>query len=141
MTTQAGQRATLRCVRRHLFPGGHLILDLFDPNFELLFGAARLPPREARDPRTGHVVRRTVEARNTDPLRQTVEEILLFERFDAEGKVIAEEPTSWTLRWSMRQEIAYLLELCGFEVVDEFSDFKGSPPAYGREQLWVARAV
>jgi len=37
--------------------------------------------------------------------------------------------------------MAYLLELCGFEPVAQFSDFHGSPPEYGREQLWVARAV
>src|SRR5688572_27712712 len=31
VTTPEGQRATLRCIRRHLVMGGHLILDLFDP--------------------------------------------------------------------------------------------------------------
>jgi SAM-dependent methyltransferase len=142
VTTPAGQRAALHCVRRHLVPGGHLVLDLFDPNFTLLFGAGTpLSPREALDRSSGHMVRRTVEARKTDPLRQTVEETLRFEEFDARGTLVAEERTSWILRWSMRQEIAYLLELCRFEVVGEFSDFKGSPPDYGREQLWVARAV
>jgi hypothetical protein len=35
----------------------------------------------------------------------------------------------------------YLLELCGFEVEAEYSDYAGSPPAYGREQVYVARAV
>ncbi len=33
----------------------------------------------------------------------------------------------------------YLLELCGFEILAEYSDFSMSPPAYGREQVWVAR--
>jgi SAM-dependent methyltransferase len=139
VVTPAGQRETLRCVRRHLMPSGHLILDLFDPNFELLFAndSTDLPSREARDPRSGHLVRRTVVARHNDPLRQTVQETLRFEVFDAAGHVLAREETSWTLRWSMRQEIAYLLELCGFEPVDLFSDFKGSPPDYSREQLWI----
>jgi hypothetical protein len=40
----------------------------------------------------------------------------------------------------VRQEMAYLFELCGFDIVDQLSDFKGSPPAYGREQLWVVAA-
>ncbi|WP_413468547.1 hypothetical protein [Mesorhizobium muleiense] len=130
VVTPAGQRETLRCVRRHLMSGGHLILDLFDPNFELLFenDSTNLPSREARHPRSGHLVRRTVVARHSDPLRQTVQEILRFEELDPAGKVLAREETSWTLRWSMRQEIAYLLELCGFEPVDLFSDFKGSSP-------------
>ncbi|WP_267885979.1 hypothetical protein [Sinorhizobium sp. PC2] len=36
--------------------------------------------------------------------------------------------------------IANLLELSGFEVIDLYSDFSRSPPDYGREQLWIARA-
>lgn len=139
----ADQRAALSCVRRHLRPGGHLILDLFDPSFELLFdpSPAALPPREARHPRTGRLVRRSVIARETDKLRQTIKETLRFEESDASGVVVAAEETSWTLRWSLRQEVLYLFELCGFAPVAQFSDFKGSPPAYGREQIWIAEAV
>jgi hypothetical protein len=33
----------------------------------------------------------------------------------------------------------YLLEVSGFEVVAEYSDFQGSPPKYAAEQVWVAR--
>jgi len=33
----------------------------------------------------------------------------------------------------------HLLELSGFAVEAEFSDFLGGAPAYGKEQLWVAR--
>jgi hypothetical protein len=87
------------------------------------------------------MVRRTIVARHNDPLRQTIQEVLRFEELDTAGNLVAEEEKSWTLRWSMRQEIAYLLELCGFDAVEQFSDFSGSPPAYGREQLWIARAI
>lgn len=143
IVTPQRQRAALHCMRRHLQPGGHLILDLFDANFELLFAKpdAGPPPREAPHPRSGHLVRRTVVARHNDPLRQTIQEVLRFEEFDPAGNLVAEEETSWTLRWSQRQEIAYLLELSGFEAIEQFSDFNGSPSAYGREQLWIARAV
>lgn len=141
VATPEGQRLALNCIRRHLLPGGHLILDLFDPNFELLFGNdSKAPPREAQRPRSGHLVRRTVVARDTDPFRQTVHEVLRFEEFDGAGNVVGSEETSWSLRWNMRQETAYLLELTGFEVIDLYSDFNRSPPDYGREQLWVARA-
>jgi SAM-dependent methyltransferase len=139
----ADQRAALSCVRRHLQPGGHLILDLFDPNFELLFDPSppAVPSREARNPETGRMVRRSIAGRETDKLRQTITETLRFEEIDASGNVTMVEETSWTLRWSLRQEMLYLFELCGFAPVAQFSDFKGSPPAYGREQLWIARAV
>ena len=138
----AEQRAALRCSRRHMAPGGHLILDLFDPKFELLFAEdQKPPPREARDPATGHLIRRTITSRVVDPLLQTVLENLRFEALGPDGAIIASQDTSWTVRWSTRQETAYLLELCGFEPVSEFSDFSGSPPAYGREQIWIARAI
>ena len=120
-----------------------MILDLFDPNFELLFAqsSAAPPPREARHPQTGQRVRRSIVARETDKLRQTIKETLRFEAFDASGTVVASEETSWTLRWSLRQETGDLLELSGFAPVAQFSDFQGSPPADGREQLWIAKAV
>ncbi len=47
-------------------------------------------------------------------------------------------PAAW--RPTLRQEMAYLFELCGFQIVAQYSDFEGSPPAYGREQLWVVSA-
>src|SRR5206468_293061 len=38
---------------------------------------------------------------------------------------------------ALRSEMRYLLELLGFEVVADYGDFRGGPPAYGREQVWV----
>jgi len=135
------QRRTLQCVRRHLVPGGHLVVDLFDPNFELLaLPAEKMPIRSTRDPISGNLIRRTVAARHNDPYRQVVRETLRLEELDASGQVVASEETSWALRWSLRQEMTYLFELCAFEVVEQFSDFNRSPPAYGREQVWVVRA-
>ena len=32
-----------------------------------------------------------------------------------------------------------LLALGGFEAEAEFSDFAGAPPAYGKEQTWIAQ--
>jgi hypothetical protein len=35
----------------------------------------------------------------------------------------------------------YFFERTGFEVVDEYSDFFRSPPAYGKEQVWALRKI
>ena len=43
------------------------------------------------------------------------------------------------LRWTYRWELRHLLELCGFVVEAEHSDFHGAPPAYGKELVVVAR--
>jgi len=45
------------------------------------------------------------------------------------------------LRWTYRYEMRHLLELTGFEVEAEFSRFDRSPSVYGREQIWVSRAL
>jgi SAM-dependent methyltransferase len=139
----AAQRRALACMRRHLAPGGHLVIDLFDPRLEFCLPGA--PPLEAssevRDPATGHHVRRTIVARANDPVRQLIHERMRLDVIDDAGRIIATEETSWALRWTLRQEMTWLLELCGFQPVEQCSDFHGSPPAYGKEQVWIARAV
>jgi len=42
-----------------------------------------------------------------------------------------------TLRWSLRSEMRLLVGLAGLRVVADYGDFRGGPPAYGREQVWV----
>lgn len=142
LTNPADQRKTLERVWRCLNPGGMLVIDMFDPRLEVCVGEPPLfPPREATDPVTGRRFRRTCLARHTDPFQQTTGERMRVEELDAQGAILGSHETSWTLRWSTRQEMAYLLELTGFEALSVYSDFQRSPAAYGREQLWVARAV
>jgi SAM-dependent methyltransferase len=140
----AAQRNALTCMRRHVATGGHLVINLFDPRLEFcLPGAPPLegPREEVWDPATGHHIRRTIVARDNDPVRQLIRERLRLEAIDDEGRVVATEETSWALRWTLRQEMIWLLELCGFQPVEQYSDFHGAPPAYGKEQVWVVRAV
>ena len=143
LLTTVDQRLALNCIRRHLVSGGHLVVDLFDPNFEGLLTAEfrNRFTREVRDPSSGHRFRRTVVARNVDWVLQRLDETLRIEELDGDGNVVDSEDSLWSLRWTMRQEMAYLFELCGFEPIEQYSDFRGSAPAYGRDQLWVARAI
>lgn len=143
VVTPGGQRRALQAARRHLAPGGLLVLDLFDPILTLA-GEPHPeppPPREALDPRSGRRYRRTILVRRNDPERQIVSEELRVEALDEGGRPVAAEDVSWALRWLGRQEAAYLLELCGFAPLACYSDFARSAPAYGKEQLWVARAI
>jgi SAM-dependent methyltransferase len=139
----ANQRKALCCIHRHLVPGGHLVIDLFDPRLEYCVPDTPSPQgdREVLDPASGLRIRRTVIDRVNDPFRQTISEKIRFEALDQAGKIVLSEETSWMLRWTMRQEMAYLLELCEFDPVEQFSDFSRSPPAYGQEQIWIARAT
>lgn len=134
------QRAALRQAWSALRPGGLLVVDMFDPALEMVVGTPDLPPpREVADPTSGRRFRRTCIKRWTDPHKQVVGERLLVEELDPSGCVLASQETAWSLRWSTRQEMAWLFELSGFEIVAQYSDFKGSAPRYGGEQLWVVR--
>lgn len=136
------QRKTLERVWRCLNPGGMLVIDMFDARLEVCVGVPPAPPpREVVDPVSGRRFRRTCLGRHTNPFEQTTGERMRIEELDAQGDVLGSHETSWTLRWSTRQEMAYLLELTGFEALSVYSDFQRSPAAYGGEQIWVARAV
>jgi SAM-dependent methyltransferase len=140
LLTPESQRRSLECVYRHLRPGGLIALDLFDPRLEFLLPGSDAPRMrgELRQSQTSAPIRFEIIERRTDPLTQTMEEIWRFEELDDGGKVLRHEETTLALRWTYRWEMRYLLELCGFEIEAEYSDFRQSPPAYGLEQVWVA---
>jgi SAM-dependent methyltransferase len=137
----ASQRAALATIRRHLRPGGLLVIDAFDPRLDLLTDAPQ-PAREiaeARHPETGHRVRITVLDRFNDQVSQQLTERWRFAETDERGALVREEIETLILRWTYRHELHHLLELAGFEVVAEYSDYAGSAPAYGNEIIVVAR--
>jgi len=137
------QRNSLDCVRRHLRPGGRLVVDLFDPRIEWCVAGVAGPPMTSREtvthPVTGNDVRTAVLCRENDPFRQVLREVWRFTEVDGRESVLREEDELLELRWTYRHEMRYLLELAGFEVLAETSDFRGSPPRYGGEQVWLAR--
>lgn len=137
------QRRCLEAVRGHLRPRGRICLHLFDPRLDLLTpgdGPAPFPTRpEVRHPRTGNRVRILVTRRRTDPLTQRFDEEWRFTEIDDDGLLVREEDEVLSLRWTYRWELRHLLAVAGFRVEYEFSDFEGSPPAYGRELIVIAR--
>ena len=88
---------------------------------------------------SGNVVSVDVLERVNDTLEQRLTERWRFTERTTTGVVVREEEEVLELRWSYRYEMRYLLELSGYGVEDELSDYLGAPPAYGREQIWVAR--
>ena len=141
LTTPDQQRDCLTAVHRHLIPGGHLVLDVFDPVLDACVPGAPTPnpDREAVDPATGHILRRRSIARINDPLHQTFEETFLLEKIDRSGRLLASDDATHHLRWATRQEMAYLFELCGFKVEAGYADFERNEPAYGKRQIWIVK--
>jgi SAM-dependent methyltransferase len=143
LTHPEDQRHALNCINRSLAVGGHLVIDMFDPRLEFCIPNAPppMPERRVTDDKTGCIAVRRVLDRINDPVRQCFRERLRLEKLDGEGRELDSEESEWSLRWATRQEMRYLFELTGFEVIAEYFDFFRSPPAYGKEQLWVLRKV
>jgi SAM-dependent methyltransferase len=144
LLTPEDEQACLDAIHRHLRPGGTLVVTLFDPLHHLLLpgnvgvGAGT---RTVRHPATGNEVHIEVLDRTNDPVRQVYEERWRFSELAADGSLLRSEEEMLRMRWIYRMEMQYLLERQGFEVVAEYSDYRRSPRAYGKEQIWVARAV
>ena len=138
----ADQLTTLRLVHEQLRPGGLLAIDVFDPRLDLIGpdgGPVRTDVGTFINPDTGRPVRVTVLDRVNDPVRQRFTEHWEFAELDELGHAIRADVEALTLRWTFRHEMRHLLVRAGFEPVAEYSDYAGSPPAYAREQIWVAR--
>lgn len=143
LTTPEEQRACLdRCLAQ-LVPGGLLAIDIFDPRLDRLtpeyevsepIGMGLIP-----HPKTFNLVSVEVIDRTNDPVNQVFEEHWRFTEGSRDGNILRREVESLRMRWTYRNEMRYLLELAGFEVLAEYSDYFKSPPAYGKEQIWVAR--
>ena len=131
------QRATLTGVRRHLRPDGRLALHLFDPRFDLLADEnPRAIRHRSRD--AAPLCRRNPAHRARLPEPNPPRPVALC-RNRPERAPLQEATREMALRWTYRWELHHLLELCGFVVEAEHSDFHGAPPAYGKELVVVAR--
>jgi SAM-dependent methyltransferase len=140
LLTPQAQRACLARVFEHLRPGGVLSIHLFDPRLDLCLPESTGGRTEtAPEPTTGRTIRVEVLSRQNDTVTQVLREIWRFTEMDASGTVLRAEEEELLLRWTYRYEMRHLLALAGFDGVDEYSDFRGSPPAYGGEQVWVCR--
>lgn len=141
LPTPEDQAACLRRFHAHLEPGGRLVIDIFDPRFEYLVPEV-IPQRHLQDlvhPDRGTRVTVEIPDRILDPLNQRFTETWIFREFAADGGLLLEERETLTMRWTFRHEMRHLLALCGFTVEEEWSDFRGSPPAYGGELIFEAR--
>ena len=134
------QRQTLAAIHRHLAPNGRVALNLFDPRLDLLIDET---PRQAglrgTDPITGHTFTGELLSARFDYLAQIRHDLWRYREYAPDGVLLAEDTRDMALRWTWRWELHHLLELCGFAVEAQYSDFTGSPPAYGKELIVIAR--
>lgn len=139
LLTVEQQRQALAAIHRYLAPGGRVALHLFDPRLDLLVDEApRQPVLRGTDPLTGHAFTGEMLSARFDYLAQIRHDHWRYREYAQDGVLLAEETRNMALRWTWRWELHHLLELCGFAVEAQFSDFAGSPPAYGKELIVIA---
>lgn len=143
MLTPEDQRAALTTMNRHLVDGGQLIFSVPDPKLDSIpanLSMSTVPRRNNAFVRPDNGNRVLVWVSTEYNLgAQTVDFLTFYEELDAHGRVIAKTYQPLTMRFTMRQEMQYLLELCGFTVEALYGDHQRSPFQPGAAQIWVAR--
>jgi SAM-dependent methyltransferase len=134
----------LECARRHLAPGGKLIVDFFqtdprrmnDPAFQQESEAAQ--EFEVPDGRRVKM-RDRVAAFHRAEQRNDVEMIYYVHYPDGREERLV---FAFTLRYFFRYEVEHLLARCGFRVVALYGDFDRSPLAdNSAEMIFVAEGA
>jgi len=139
--TADDQRRALESFRRNLGPGGTLALHLFDPNLRFLQGGGPVERMAGIDALTGRRVEAVMQSTDFDYLAQVRHDHWRYRALNADGTSAEEQALTLSIRWTWRWELHHLLELAGFTVEAEYSDFHGAPPAYGAEQVVVAQVT
>jgi SAM-dependent methyltransferase len=151
-STRAQDEQALRRFHRSLEPGGTLALDI-----EVPWANVRRWPQWMREerrrlpepwPESGERTRAAdgneyqfrTRALEINPLDQALVLEIRAEKF-REGRLVAAEEHTLSMRMYFPTELALLLERCGFEVVEVLGDHNDAPPTGDDEFLvYVARA-
>lgn len=124
---RADQKTWLANVRRHLEPGGHLVFDVFQPDYDLVADSPFLTVDvERTDPETGRRIRRVSKSEH-HPELQTFDVTFEWLVEGEDGTETTQDTVHQTVRWFTRYELENLLELQGFEILHVWGDFDQTP--------------
>jgi SAM-dependent methyltransferase len=133
LNTPEDQVACLECIRRHLKPGGRLVVHLDHQDFAWLGGllgekgGVFEPANPFRHPETGLLVR-TARAWSLEPSTQTAIVQTVWEELDENGRATRQWKTApIRLHCLFRFEMEHLLARTGFKVEALFGDFFRQP--------------
>jgi SAM-dependent methyltransferase len=143
LLTKADQRRALRCVRRHLSPGGLLAMSFFVPPRELLARGRTEAAKMTRFPApdgSGEVI--ATDWAEFLPARQRVISHITYEWRDGADRPIRQVAHDLVARYVFPEEVPPLLESCGLEVVEAYGGFDRRPlTETSREQIWLATPI
>ena len=148
LLTTDDQLACLRCIHRHLAPGGRLAFEVENPNTVAMAEwlttkrgtFQRRPQRDYQHPESGLNVQSWGSA-EYHPSEQRYIGHNMIEEMDDAGMVVHRSYSKpMTLRYLFRYETEHLLARCGFEIEALYGDvtkaeYRGTSP----DMVWVAR--
>ena len=137
------QRKSLLCINEHLLDDGLLIIHNGDPDLNGLASASGggtevKKLQELDHPETGNRVI-LWGRRKCDLETQISEWHNTYEEISKSGETITRIHNVDTTRHIFKNEMQYLLELCGFRIQELYGNFHRGPYRYGGEQIWLAR--
>lgn len=130
------QLATLACCKKHLRPGGLLVLDCFNPDPAHAADDRRLiVQRSVIDRETGQTAVLLL-SRATDWANQHQEITYFIDRTDRNG-VVQRAMLQTSFRFIFRQEMRLLLKAGSFDLKDEYGSYDLDPVEAGSDKLIV----
>lgn len=137
------QMDCLECVKKHLAPGGRLILDVFQTDAERMHDPVHMRETlvteyKTSDGRQVRISERVAEFHRAEQ-RNDVEMIFSVGHPDGRQERLV---FAWPLRYFFRYEIEHLLARCGFRVKVLYGNFDRSPLADSSpEMIYVAQVA
>lgn len=135
------QLTCLRCIHRHLQPGGQLVVDVFHPDPQtLLESDGRMVSEGAViEPETGHTIHRFF-TRRLDLATQTQHITFILDEVDLTGTV-RRTLFPFRMRFVYRYEMELLLHRAGFSLETVYGSYDLEPfDSSSEKMIFVARA-
>ncbi len=133
LATVEEQLAALGCIREHLKPRGKFVLDIFDPDLEILTDFERVqefgeePPFPMEDGTTVSVSYRNP---SVDTVNQIVHCEMIFSGENPDNTVFR-HVQEFIMRYTFRWEAEHLLHRAGFRVNSVLGGYTGEPVGAG----------
>ena len=122
------QMDCLNCARKHLSPGGRLILDVFQTDAERMHDPVHMRETPITEYKTGdgRQVRISERVAGFHRAEQINDVEMIYSVTHPSGKK-ERMVFAWPLRYFFRYEVEHLLARCGFRVTAEYGDFDRTP--------------
>ncbi len=114
----------LECVRKHLAPGGRLVLDVFQTDAERMHDPVHMREVQVteystQDGRRVKISERVAAFHRAEQINDVEMIFSIKHKGGREERLVF----AWPLRYFFRYEVEHLLARCGFKVIAEYGNF------------------